>query len=433
MKDDFLLGTKSAEKLYVECARDLPIIDYHNHVSVGDVIENRKFDNIHELWLASDPYKHRLMRISGIDEHFITGDAEPREKFEKFCEIFPCLAGNPVFDWAKMELDHVFGIDVIPSKENAGYIYDKCGEMLRGEDFRNNEILKKFNVEYSAPVVSLLDDISGFKRKDFAPSLRGDNLLAPTAETYRTLEALTGKKVSDTASYIAAVAVMLDRLTAVGCSVADHALDTGFLESTENEVEKEILTLLAGEYAKRGWTMLLHLNASRKTSSRLRNLAGPFGGFAAAGQCVSITALTSLLDRMESTGGLPSTVLFSLNMSDFAPLAILQGSFSECGIPSKVQLGPAWWWCDHALGIESALGAVSSFGVLSEFIGMTTDSRSILSFVRHDYFRRILCTWIDRQNREMCWGLGECDLGRIIKKICYENAREKIITKEKRK
>ena len=145
-----------------------------------------------------------------------------------------------------------------------------------------------------------------------------------------------------------------------------------------------------------------------------------------------ITELTSLLDRMESTGGLPSTVLFSLNMSDFAPLAILQGSFSECGIPSKVQLGPAWWWCDHALGIENALGAISSFGVLSEFIGMTTDSHSILSFVRHDYFRRLLCTWIDKQSRERCWGLGEKELGHIVRKICYENAREKIITKEKR-
>lgn len=432
MKEDFLLGTKSAEKLYLEYARDLPIIDYHNHVSVRDVMENRKFDNIHELWLASDPYKHRLMRISGVDEHFITGDAEPSEKFEKFCEIFPCLAGNPVFDWAKMELDHVFGIDVIPTKENARYIYDRCREALRGEDYRNNAILKKFNVEYSAPVVSLFDDISGFKSKDFAPSLRGDNLLSPTEETYRTLEAMTGKKVCDTVSYIAAVAVILDRLTAVGCAVADHALDTGFLESLENEREKEILTLLAGEYAKRGWTMLLHLNASRKTSSRLRSLAGPFGGFAAAGQCVSITALTTLLDRMESTSGLPNTVLFSLNMSDFAPLAILQGSFSECGIPSKVQLGPAWWWCDHALGIENALGAISSFGVLSEFIGMTTDSRSILSFVRHDYFRRIVSTWIEKQNREKCWGLGECDLGHIIKKISYENAKEKIITKEKR-
>ena len=135
---------------------------------------------------------------------------------------------------------------------------------------------------------------------------------------------------------------------------------------------------------------------------------------------------------MESTGGLPGTVLFSLNMSDFAPLAILQGSFSECGIPSKVQLGPAWWWCDHALGIENALDAISSFGVLSEFIGMTTDSRSILSFVRHDYFRRLVSTWIERQNRERDFGLSEKELGRIITKICYENAREKIITKEKR-
>ena len=282
MRNDFLLIGENSERLYIEYARELPIIDYHNHVSVGDVMENRKFDNIYELWLASDPYKHRLMRISGIDEHFITGDGEPFEKFEKFCEIFPRLAGNPVFDWAKMELDKVFGIDVIPSKENARYIYDKCGEMLRGEDFRNNSILSKFNIEYSAPVVSILDDLSAFNGKNFVPSLRADNLLSPTEEMLHALKASTGKKISDTASYIGAVGASLDRLSAVGCSVADHALDTGFLESYENGKEKEILTLLAGEYAKRGWTMLLHLNASRKTSTRLRNLAGPFGGFAAA-------------------------------------------------------------------------------------------------------------------------------------------------------
>jgi glucuronate isomerase len=220
---------------------------------------------------------------------------------------------------------------------------------------------------------------------------------------------------------------LLDRFDAKGCRFADHALDAGFFEEDQDRKRVKILTRLGVEYAKRGWTLLLHVDAKRKTSSRLARVAGSAGGYAAVGGSFDISSLCELLNDMESLGGLPDTVIFPLNMNDQAPLAVMQGSFSQDGVSSKVQLGPAWWWCDHALGIENTLSCIASFGVLSQFIGMTTDSRSILSFVRHDYFRRLLCSWIDGQNSESEWELSVEVQGEIVRKICYENAKNKIL------
>lgn len=426
MKETYLLKTKNAERLYREAARDLPIVDFHNHLSAADIAENRRFDNLTELWITPDPYKHRLMRICGVPEYFITGDAAPYEKFEKFCGIFPYVAGNPVYDWSRMELSRVFGIDALPSKENARSIYDRAGEMLASNAFSNNAILAGFNIAYQSPVASLLDDLSLFDGKTVAPSLRGDNLLQPTKEQIAELSQKTGIHITDIDSYINAVAIQLDRFSAAGCRFADHALDAGFFANDTDGKISEVLVRLGNEYAKRKWTLLLHIDAKRKTSSRLAHLAGPAGGYAAVGGRFPLASLCDLLDAMEKGGGLPDTVLFPLNMNDQIPLAVLQGSFSEDGTASKVQLGPAWWWCDHALGIRHTLSGIASFGVLSQFIGMTTDSRSILSFVRHDYFRRILCSWIDEQNERADWGLPfeiQCEL---VRKMGYQNAWDKI-------
>ena len=424
MKEDYLLKTENARQIYAS-VRDLPIIDYHNHVSLSDISEGKKFSDIYELWIKSDPYKHRLMRICGVAERYITGDASAYEKFRKYCEIFPTLAGNPVYDWSRMEMSYIFGIDEEINIENADYIYSECNKMLAKDEFSAINILKKFDIEYQSPVAALFDDISGFGGGT-APSLRADNLLIPTSELEETLSENTGIKITDTESYVRAVSVYLDRFHEAGCRVADHALDDGFFEKDGDRVSQEILKMLAGEYAKRGWTMLLHLGAKRKTSERLRALAGAAGGYAAVGGGFPISSLCELLGEAESKYALPNTVLFPLNISDVAPLAVMQGSFSEDNVPSKVQLGPAWWWCDHKLGIESTLDAIASFGVLSCFIGMTTDSRSILSFVRHDYFRRILASFIDRKNTEGEWGLSidkQCEMAR---RICYFNAKEKI-------
>ncbi|MBQ9783993.1 MAG: glucuronate isomerase [Clostridia bacterium] len=426
MREDVFLKSQTARTLYENFARELPIIDYHNHVSVADIATDRRFEDLTALWIAPDPYKHRLMRICGIDEHFITGDADPFEKLEQYCTVFPTLAGNPVYDWSRMELSRVFGIDRPINAENARYIYDAVNEKLRSAEFSNNAILARFGIEYQSPVATVFDDLSPFDGVHTAPSLRGDNLLAPTPELIARLQSETDMTVTDTASYIAALGVMLDRFHAAGCRFADHALDSGFFEKDTDGKQAEILMRLGVEYAKRRWTLLLHMDAKRQTSDRLLRVAGPAGGYACVGGGFNVSAVCDLLGDMERAGGLPDTVLFPLNMSDQAPLAVMQGSFSEDGVASKVQLGPAWWWCDHAMGIRNTLSCIASFGVLSRFIGMTTDSRSILSFARHDYFRRLLCSFIAEQNESEAWELSTDTMGDIVTRICYQNALDKI-------
>ena len=425
MDQRYLLNNERAESLY-QTVKYLPIIDFHNHLSVKDIKENRRFEDLYRLWLECDPYKHRLMRISGIDEHFITGDAEPFEKVEKFIGILPYLAGNPVFDWSRMELLKIFGINELPTKSNATYIYDKCNEMLASEEFYAGSILARFNLEYQAPVATPLEDLSVFDGKVVAPSLRADELLSPSEGFKGRLEQRTGVRITDTKSYLSAIGKMLDQFKKKGCKFCDHALDAGFFDENCGGEAANILKLLGIEYSKRKMTLLLHVDANRSTSERLREIAGSQGGFAAVGGRFNYTALTKLLSDMERGGGLPDTVIFPLNMSDQPQLAVLQGSFSENGVSSKVGLGPAWWWCDHKTGIRNTLDAISSFGVLSEFIGMTTDSRSILSMVRHDYFRRILCSYLIEKAEGDLWDLPFDILSDIARKICYENAKKKI-------
>lgn len=425
MDKNYLLRGEEAIALY-ESVKDLPIIDYHNHLSVKDIKENRKFENLYSLWLECDPYKHRLMRISGIEEHFITGGATPLEKVEKFLGILPYLAGNPVYDWSRMELSRIFGINELPNKDNAKRIYDECTEMLSSSEFYAASLLSGFGIEYQSPVATPLEDLSIFDGKGTAPSLRADDLLSPSEDFKKKLSAQTKTEITDKESYLKAIGTVLDRFEEKGCKFADHALDAGFFQNDKSGEKSELLKLLGIEYSKRKMTLLLHIDANRSTSERLKAIAGGQGGFAAVGGGFDHLALTGLLSKMESDGGLPDTVIFPLNMSDQAPLAVLQGSFSEDGVSSKVGLGPAWWWCDHKNGIRNTLEAVSSFGVLSEFIGMTTDSRSILSMVRHDYFRRILSTYLVEKNCDDEWDAPFEMLEKIARKICYENAKKKI-------
>ena len=425
MNENFLLKTKNAERLYFDTAAHLPIIDFHNHLCVADIKADRKYDNIVEVWLDPDPYKHRLMRICGVEERYITGDAAPFEKFRKYCEVFPYFAGNPVYDWSRMEMWRVFGVEDSINGQNAKRIYDRTNEMLASSEFSSNAILSRFGIEYQSPVATPTEELSNFDGKTVAPSIRADDLLSPTDAYKQLLSQRSGVAIADEKTYLEAVGVMLDNFDAKGCRFADHSLDEGFFADDTDGKRSEMLVHLGCEYAKRGWTLLLHLNAKRQTSPRLRTIAGPAGGYAAAGACFDLSALTNLLGRMEASGGLPDTVLFPLNMGDQAPMAIMQGSFSQDGVPSKVQLGPAWWWCDHALGIRNTLECIASFGAVSQFIGMTTDSRSIFSFVRHDYFRRLLCTWLDERSTVGEWDLPIEMQGEIVKRICYQNAKEK--------
>lgn len=445
MNKDFLLTTPLAKRLYTEVARDLPLIDYHNHLNVLDIAADRQFDNIAQLWLLSDPYKHRAMRICGVPERLITGDADPKEKFFAWCRIFPDLFGNPLYDWSIMEMEWVFGIDLPICKENAQAIWDAANEKLKLPEFSAQGLLRQFGCEYAAPCATIGDDLSPFETLDFlAPSLRGDDLLVPTNALLKRLHTLTGVAITDLHALEAAIGKRLDAFAAVGCRYSDHALDNGFVYLPDDGRSAErfaaflrtgavtaqdrpafasdMLRMLAKSYAEHGFIMQLHIGAQRSTSSRLRSLAGAAGGYAAMGRTVDVASLTTMLDDMEKRGGLPRTLLFTLNPADTEVMTVLTGSFSEDGVSPKVGQGPAWWWCDHAQGMRQVLDSMTSYSVLSTFIGMTTDSRSLLSMLRHDYFRRVLCGWIGRKAQDGDFPEDFNLLARIVRKLSYENA-----------
>ena len=441
--NNFLLNSDTAKELYA-FAKDLPIIDYHNHLSVADIEENKRFCDIYDLWIKPDPYKHRAMRMCGVSEEYITGNASGIEKFKAWCNIFPKLIGNPLYVWSQMELSEVFGINEVLNSDNAEDIYEKANTYLANNRVTAQSLLSKFNVELACPCVSLCDDCSGLKN-NLAPSLRGDDITSPSLEFIYRLESQTNN-INNLSDYKEAIIKRLNLLKSAGCKFSDHALDNGFRyykDDGENEKRfKEVLDgnilnktdseklfsyfleFICREYAKQGFAVQLHIGAERYTSTRLRTLAGAAGGFAGIGNSIDISSLTQMLDEFEKNEfGLPKMVLFTLNPADNAMLSVLSGSYSKDGVGGLITQGPAWWWCDHKYGIEEVLENISSFGLLSNFIGMTTDSRSFLSFVRHDYFRRILCDWLAQKflTNEFCCAVDE--LKNLIYDMCYKNAK----------
>ncbi|MCX6909428.1 MAG: glucuronate isomerase [Verrucomicrobia bacterium] len=398
--DDFLLKTRTARRLYHEFAEGLPIIDYHSHLDARDLADDRAFENITQLWLASDPYKHRAMRIAGVPERLITGNASDCEKFDAWAATVPQTLGNPLFHWTALELKRYFGIGEMLSPENAGRVWEQCNEKLCSPDFTARQLIARANVECLCTSDRLGDDLqhharlakSGFAAR-VLPSLRVDEL--PTDDR-------------------ASIVKRLDFFKQMGCKLADHALV---------EFDSEMLRFLGYEYGRRGWIMQLHIGAQRQTSTRLRTLVGPAGGYATIGNSCDIPSLCRFLDDLEKEGCLPRTILYPLNPTDNAALATLTGSFAEDDVPGKIQLGPAWWYNDHALGIRNQLDTLASYGLLSTFIGMTTDSRSLLSMARHEYFRRVLCDWLGDQMEVGTLPADEKLIGQLVRAIAYENAR----------
>ena len=443
---NFLLNADTAKKLYQEI-KDLPIIDYHNHLSVKDVLQDKRFDDIYDLWIAPDPYKHRAMRMCGVSEKYITGDAVKEEKFIKWCETLPKLSLNPLAHWSMMELERVFGVTEMPNTQNAKRIYEQCNRQLRQEPLTATKLLELFHVEYACPCVSLMDDVSAFQGvSNVAPSLRGDDIVTLSTGFLSKVSTCSEQQCKDLSTLEKLVEDGLLQLKKVGCIFSDHALDNGFAfyeDDGQNEKrfqallkgcldEKEraylssyILLMLGKLYAKHGFVMQLHIGAQRYTSSKLRQKVGPAGGFAGIGNSINVRALTAFLDKLDcSEYGLPRTVLFTLNPSDNALISVLSGSYSRDGVEGLITQGPAWWWCDHKQGIVEMLENTAVFGVFSNFLGMTTDSRSFLSFVRHDYFRRVLCDWLGQkwEQGELLYGLDE--LKTLAKKLCYENVKK---------
>ncbi|OHE79261.1 MAG: hypothetical protein A2107_12945 [Verrucomicrobia bacterium GWF2_62_7] len=421
--DDFLLKTKVARRLYHEFAEGLPIIDYHSHLDPRDLADDRAFENITQLWLASDPYKHRAMRIAGVPERLITGDASDREKFDAWAATVPQTLSNPLFHWTALELKRYFDIGEMLSQENAGRVWGQCNEKLRSPEFTARQLITRAKIECLCTSDRLSDDLQAHARLAKSPVTR--TLLSATAEA-TTSENIADKSVRVTrvlpslrvdelpTGDRASIVERLDFFQRMGCRVADHALV---------EFDSEMLRFLGCEYGRRGWIMQLHIGAQRQTSTRLRNLAGPAGGYATISNACDIPSLCRFLDDLEKGGCLPRTILYPLNPADNAALATLTGSFAEDGVRGKIQFGPAWWYNDHALGIRNQLDTLANHGLLSTFIGMTTDSRSLLSMTRHEYFRRVLCDWLGDQMEAGTLPADEKLIGQLVRAIAYENAR----------
>lgn len=453
MNQEYLLTNERSKYLYHQIANKFPVIDYHNHLSIKDMADNRMFENITQLWIVADPYKHRAMRILGVPENKITGVSTDYEKFEAWCHCLPKLLGNPLYDWAVMEFEMVFGLSAECFSKDPGELWKLVNEKLR--DLPARKIQEKFSIEYSAPCTSLADDLGLFqKMPGWAPSLRGDDMVGAELSFIQTLEKKAGCRISGLEVYKSVIMERLFIFANSGCRFSDHALDDGFIyipDDGKNDMRfqqiisggslaqpeqyalaSEMLRWLGNQYAKYGFTMQLHIGARRKTSTRLRKIAGKAGGFAAIGGNLPVESLILLLDDMEkSEEGLPHILLFNLNPADNAVTAALSGSYSKDGIKTLVSQGPAWWWCDHYKGIWNMLDDFSAYSVLSTFIGMTTDSRSLLSFVRHDYFRRILCEWLVEQVHHGILPDNDEILKELITLLCYQNAHNRLMGGEK--
>ncbi len=426
INSNFLLENDLGTQVYSAIGQ-LPLIDYHNHLNPADLSSNRKFRNIADAWVLHDPYKHRAMRICGVPEKNITGGAGDKDKFLSWASTVPKTVGNPLFVWSALELKRIFGIDNPLSEKNADELWDFCNSELNKEGFGAADILKKFGAEVICTSDGVTDDLSCHQTATktqqikVLPSLRGDSTVNIGRQGF--MEWLNGfeiqgnKPIRNLDDYKSCIIARLNKFTEAGCKLADHSLDSGFCFAPTTEkmaalifnnllrgkgldkneeclFENYFLHFLGEEYSKRGWTLQLHIGAQRFTSSRLRGLSGPAGGYATIGNSCNISGLCSFLDGLEKKGRLPRIILYTLNPSDFEPFATLTGSFAEDNKPGKIQFGPAWWYNDHFEGINKHLAKLSGYGLLSHFIGMTTDSRSVFSFSRHEYFRRILCNYI---------------------------------------
>lgn len=453
MDENFLLGhSELARRLYDEVAAEQPVIDYHNHLSAADLAADRSFETLADVWVVNDPYKHRAMRIAGVPEARITGDATPREKFEAWAATAPKTVGSPLAHWTALELSRVFGIREALTPQSAERIWETANACLRRPACSARGLLRRFNVACACTSDALLDDLAPHRAlaesgcsAQVLPSLRGDDVVSAEPAWLARL----GARIRDFDDFRAAVCVRLDAFGAAGCRLADHALDAfTYVDVTESEAaalfrrqaageslpadealrsRSAALRFLGAEYGRRGWIMQLHLGAQRRTSTRLRRLAGAAGGYAAPGRACDVASLCAFLDALECEGALPRTILYTLNPADDPVLATLTGSYAEDGVAGKIQFGPAWWYNDHALGIRRHLDTLASYGLLATFIGMTTDSRSLLSLVRHEYFRRLLCGTLGAWASQ---GLVPDDfeaLAPLVRDVTYGNARRMVM------
>lgn len=457
LSEDFLLQTKTARILYHEYAEGMPIYDYHCHLPVAEIAANRKFENLTQIWLYGDHYKWRAMRANGIDERLITGDASDWEKFQAWAETVPKTLRNPLFHWTHLELKRYFGIEgILLNPATAKEIYDTCNEQLKSDGFSTRGILERMNVRIVCTTDDPLDTLEHHKQLQaegfkvvVLPAFRPD--MAMTVEKtvqcnswVDRLEKATDIKINDFDSFIGALKQRHEFFHAAGCRLSDHGIEQPYaedfvlpeirrifekvrdgMELRESEIKRfksAMLIELGRMNAQKNWTQQFHMGALRNTNSRAFEKLGPDTGYDTIGDFKIVRPLARLLDTLESEGNLTRTILYNMNPNDNEILATMTGNFQDGKIVGKMQFGSGWWFNDQKEGMERQINALSNTGMLSLFVGMLTDSRSFLSYPRHEYFRRVLCNLLgtDVENGELPDDMEL--LGGMVQDICYNNA-----------
>ncbi|MEL6718131.1 MAG: glucuronate isomerase [Bacteroidota bacterium] len=456
LDENFLLENKMAEILYHEYAAKQPIIDYHNHLPPDQIANNKQFSNITEIWLYGDHYKWRAMRTLGVDEKYITGDASDKEKFLKWAETVPYTLRNPLYHWTHLELKRYFGVDELLSSKTAEKIYDQCTAQLQLPEYTTQGLLAKMNVDVVCSTDDPIDNLefhqvhakSGAEIQMY-PAFRPDKAILIGSENFVPYVHKLGEAVDTTiASYTDLVEALQKRVNYFhenGCRLSDHGLNKVFSTSvTAKELQdifnkrmqgdslseaecqqfmSGIMEALGQMYAEKGWVMQLHLGALRNNSDRMMRILGPDTGFDSIGDYAQATDLAAFLNRLDTLDKLPKTIIYNLNPSDNEVMASMIGNFNDGSVKGKMQFGSGWWFLDQKDGMEKQMNALSNLGLLSCFVGMLTDSRSFLSFPRHEYFRRILCNLIGKDVHNGELPKDEKWLGQIVEDICYNNAK----------
>lgn len=452
---DFLLETETAKILYHNYAENMPIFDFHCHLSCKDIFENKRYSTITRLWLGEDHYKWRLMREAGVEEEYITGNKSDFEKFQKYAQIIPYAIGNPIYHWTHLELRRYFGINDILSNETAKKIYDEANEKLK--DLTVRALIEKSNVKKIFTTDDPADDLIWHKRLAeekykivVKPTFRPDKALNIQLPSYAEYIAALGKsaniKIDGVKTLLRALEKRINYFADVGCVCSDHALDeVMFMPATEAEVDAVIKSVLSGnkptakeveqykgfllvflgrQYHARGWVQQYHIGALRNVSTAKFGKLGADCGCDTIGDKTFASKLSQILDSLDQTDQLPKTILYCLNPRDNEVLAAMMNCFQQGGIVGKIQYGSAWWFNDQKDGMNRQMETLMQVGLISKFVGMLTDSRSFLSYVRHEYFRRILCNKLAGliENGEYPDDIEF--VGKIVGDICYHNAEK---------
>ncbi len=456
MNKDFLLKTEAARKLYHDHAAKMPIIDYHCHINPMEIYEDKRYNTITEVWLGGDHYKWRAMRSCGVPEYYITGDATPAEKFQKWGEAMPNLIGNPLYHWTHLELQRYFGITEPLTGENAMEIYEKCNAILAQPDMSVRGIIRKSNVKLICTTDDPVDDLKAHELLAadptapavVLPAFRPDKAMRADKETFPAyvaqLEQVVGYAINTVADMRKALNDRIAYFADHGCSVSDHGLDCCFCveadEATLDDIfarakagkaitwdeqlayHTALLLSVGQEYYKRGWVMQLHFGCLRDNSKKMFRKLGPDTGFDSMNDAANAQGLASLLNALEENDALGKTILYSLNPADNGIIGTIMGAFqTDSPIPGKIQQGSAWWFNDHKIGMEEQMKSLMSLGAMGTFNGMLTDSRSFLSYTRHEYFRRILCNLFGQLVEDGEYPADWNRLGKMVENISYNN------------